>query len=424
MRMMKAFAYLGDGTAGWVEKPIPQPTGFDGVIRPLLVSPCTSDVHNVEIDCLKPGRILGHEGLGEIVAVGEGVKEFQVGEIVVVPPVTPDWRTVPSQLGAHQHCAGLITGQKLSNSEDGLLAEYALIRDLDANAARIPPGVSPEGAVMAADMLNTGLYGAELAEVRPGDTVVVMGVGPVGLMAIAGARLRGAGRIIAIGSRKAGVELARFYGATDLVNYKEGHVERQIYELTHKQGADCCICAGCGEGYYSAAVFQALDRAGKAPMLAGIDLSKHALRRAAKREKAAEFAVASVYALPVADEAVHLLLNCFSPLALEEFLRVLKPGGVYFYVVPGARHLWQLKEVLYDRPYPNEEKRTPYAGFEYLEVRAIDETIHLPDQQTISDLFQMTPYFWKTPKAGTERLAALDELDTQISFRVHVFRKQ
>lgn len=182
--------------------------------------------------------------------------------------------------------------------------------------------------------------------------------------------------------------------------------------------------AGCGEGYYSAAVFQALDRAGKAPMLAGIDLSKHALRRAAKREKAAEFAVASVYALPVADEAVHLLLNCFSPLALEEFLRVLKPGGVYFYVVPGAKHLWQLKEVLYDRPYPNEEKRTPYEGFEYLEVRAIDETIHLPDQQTISDLFQMTPYFWKTPKAGTERLTALDELDTQISFRVHVFRKQ
>lgn len=75
---------------------------------------------------------------------------------------------------------------------------------------------------------------------------MVMGVGPVGLMAIAGARLRGAGRIIAIGSRKAGVELARFYGATDLVNYKEGNVERQIYELTHKQGADCCICAGGG----------------------------------------------------------------------------------------------------------------------------------------------------------------------------------
>ena len=81
---------------------------------------------------------------------------------------------------------------------------------------------------MAADMLNTGLYGAQLADVQPGDTVVVMGVGPVGLMAIAGARLRGAGRILAIGSRKAGVELAQFYGATDVLNYKEGDVTRQV----------------------------------------------------------------------------------------------------------------------------------------------------------------------------------------------------
>ena len=80
---------------------------------------------------------------------------------------------------------------------------------------------------MAADMLNTGLYGAQLADVQPGDTVVVMGVGPVGLMAIAGAKLRGAGRILAIGSRPAGLALAQFYGATDLVNYKEDVYKRQ-----------------------------------------------------------------------------------------------------------------------------------------------------------------------------------------------------
>lgn len=243
---MKAFVSLGGGQAGWAEKEIPQATGFDGVLRPLLVSPCTSDVHNVAIDCLAPNRTLGHEGLGEIVAVGDQVKEFQVGEIVVVPPVTPNWRTVPSQLGAHQHCEGLITGQKLSNSEDGLMAEYALIRDLDANAARIPPGVSREAAVLAADMLNTGLYGAQLADVQPGDTVVVLGVGPVGLMAVAGARLRGAGRIIAIGSRPAGMALARTYGATDLINYREEDVSRRVHLLTDKQGADCCICAGGG----------------------------------------------------------------------------------------------------------------------------------------------------------------------------------
>lgn len=243
---MKAFVSLGGGQAGWAEKEIPQATSFDGVLRPLLVSPCTSDVHNVAIDCLAPNRTLGHEGLGEIVAVGDQVKEFQVGEIVVVPPVTPNWRTVPSQLGAHQHCEGLITGQKLSNSEDGLMAEYALIRDLDANAARIPPGVSWEAAVLAADMLNTGLYGAQLADVQPGDTVVVLGVGPVGLMAVAGARLRGAGRIIAIGSRPAGMALARTYGATDLINYREEDVTRRVHLLTDKQGADCCICAGGG----------------------------------------------------------------------------------------------------------------------------------------------------------------------------------
>ena len=181
--------------------------------------------------------------------------------------------------------------------------------------------------------------------------------------------------------------------------------------------------SGCGEGYYSAAIYQALAQAGREVNLAGVDLSKHALRRAAKRETAAEFAVASVYDIPVADRSADLILNCFSPLALEEFLRILKPGGVYFYVVPGEKHLWELKEVLYENPYPNTEKLTPYEGFTYLEVQSVDGVIHLPDQQTISDLFQMTPYFWKTPKSGTEKLAALDSLDTAISLRIHVFRK-
>lgn len=251
---MKAFACLDHGTAGFIDKPRPHAAGYDAVIRPLMVSPCTSDVHNVEINCLKPNRILGHEGIGEIVEVGELVRDFKVGEIVAVPPVTPDWRTVPSQLGAHQHCSGLITGQKLSNAEDGLMAEYALIRDVDANAARIPEGVSWEAAVLAADMLNTGLYGAELADVQAGDTVVVLGIGPVGLMAVAGAKLRGAARIIAIGSRPYCMELAKFYGATDLVNYKEGDIRRQVHLLTDKQGADACICAGGGETALSDAV--------------------------------------------------------------------------------------------------------------------------------------------------------------------------
>jgi 23S rRNA (guanine745-N1)-methyltransferase len=182
--------------------------------------------------------------------------------------------------------------------------------------------------------------------------------------------------------------------------------------------------AGCGEGYYSAALYQALVQKGLGPRMAGVDLSKHALRKGAKRKPGIEFAVASVYDLPVADTSIDLLLNCFSPLALEEFLRVLKPGGVYCYVVPGERHLWELKELLYDHPYPNQEKETPYEGFTYLDIRKVDGVVHLPDQETLSDLFQMTPYFWKTPRSGRERLAQTKELDVTISFRLHLFRKE
>ena len=165
---------------------------------------------------------------------------------------------------------------------------------------------------------------------------------------------------------------------------------------------------GCGEGYYTSGVYRALVRAGRSVTMAGTDISKAILRRAAKREKDVEFAVASSYHLPVADGAVDLLVNCFSPLAIEEFRRVLSPGGAFVYVVPSEKHLWELKQVLYDRPYPNQVKQTPYPGFSYREIRHVESVIHLPCQEDIHALFQMTPYYWKTPREGAERLAALD----------------
>ena len=181
--------------------------------------------------------------------------------------------------------------------------------------------------------------------------------------------------------------------------------------------------AGCGEGYYTAGIYQSLCAAGKSPRMAGIDISKFILRTAAKREKAIEFAVASSYRLPLGDKSVDLLVNCFSPLALEEFLRVLKPGGAFLYVVPAADHLWELKQVLYENPYPNEEKETPYEGFTYEEIVPVEATITLDNQTDIHNLFQMTPYYWKTPKSGSDRLAALDSLTTRIAFLIHVFKK-
>jgi len=194
--------------------------------------------------------------------------------------------------------------------------------------------------------------------------------------------------------------------------------------LSRTDDAPILLDTGCGEGYYTAGIYQALRDAGKTPQMAGTDISKAILRYASKREKSIEFAVASSYHLPLHDESVDILLNCFSPLALEEFRRVLRPGGYFLYVVPAADHLWELKQVLYDEPYPNEEKETPYEGFTYEAIVPVDSHITLKSPSDIHALFQMTPYYWKTPKSGAERLAALDTLDCRISFRIHIFKKQ
>ena len=186
--------------------------------------------------------------------------------------------------------------------------------------------------------------------------------------------------------------------------------------------APAVLDAGCGEGYYTGGIYRALLAKGKQVRMAGTDISKFILRRAAKREKDVEFAVASSYRLPVAAGSIDLLVDCFSPLALEEFRRVLRPGGAFLYVVPSAMHLWEMKEILYDAPYPNEVKQTPYDSFTYAEIRHVEQEIYLPCREDIQALFGMTPYCWKTPKAGRERLAALEELRCRISFDIHAYR--
>ncbi|MDE7221536.1 MAG: methyltransferase domain-containing protein [Oscillospiraceae bacterium] len=188
--------------------------------------------------------------------------------------------------------------------------------------------------------------------------------------------------------------------------------------------APAVLDAGCGEGYYTAGVRDALLAAGKTPLMAGIDVSKFSLQKAAKKYPGIQFAVASAYRLPAAEESVDLLLNVFSPLAIDEFRRVLRPGGTYLYVVPAAYHLWELKQVLYDDPYLNEEKETPYEGFAYEQIVPVSYSIHLPVREDILALFQMTPYYWKTSQAGAARLEKLEELDCRVDFRVHVFRRE
>ena len=103
------------------------------------------------------------------------------------------------------------------------------------------------------------------------------------------------------------------------------------------------VDSGCGEGYYTAGVVSALGQDGRTVEAAGVDISKFALRHAARRSRETEFAVGSAYHLPVSGHRADLLINCFSPLATEEFHRVLRPGGVFFYVVPAPEHLWEMK---------------------------------------------------------------------------------
>ena len=180
---------------------------------------------------------------------------------------------------------------------------------------------------------------------------------------------------------------------------------------------------GCGEGYYTTGIADTLTEAGIPAQISGIDISKQAVRRAAKRLKAAEFAVASCYRLPLADESVNVLLACFSPLAINEFRRVLKPGGAFVYVVPAPRHLWEMKRVLYEKTYENPLLMPEYDGFSHEETVTVSRRVTLPSQETIADLFTMTPYLWKTPREGVERLKALETLELETSFDVHIYRK-
>lgn len=243
---MKGFAMLGINKVGWIEKENPVAGPYDAIVKPIAVAPCTSDIHTVYEGALgdRKDMILGHEAVGEIVEVGSEVKDFKPGDRVVVPAITPDWRTIESVQGFAQHSGGMLAGWKFSNFKDGVFSELFHVNDADMNLAYLPDDISVESAVMITDMVTTGFHGSELANIELGDRVVVIGIGPVGLMAVAGAKILGASKIIGVGSRKALVEAAKFYGATDIVNYKNGPVDEQIMDLTDGKGVDKVIIAG------------------------------------------------------------------------------------------------------------------------------------------------------------------------------------
>ena len=253
---MKGFAMLKIGETGWIEKDRPVCGPMDAICKPLALAPCTSDVHTVWEGAIgeRHNMILGHEASAEIVEVGALVKDFKPGDKVLVPAITPDWNSLEAQAGYQMHSGGMLAGWKFSNFKDGVFGEYFHVNDPDGNLALIPEGVDPLDATMLSDMVPTGFHGAELADVRLGDTVLVIGIGPVGLMAVAGAYLMGASKIYAVGTRPKCREVAAAYGADEFISYKDGPIDQQILDKTHGKGVDKVIIAGGNVDTFAEAV--------------------------------------------------------------------------------------------------------------------------------------------------------------------------
>lgn len=226
------------------------------------------------------------------------------------------------------------------------------------------------------------------------------------------------------GDNKAMVAARRSFLSKGYYTPLSEELNRTVY--THINGVSYprIIDAGCGEGYYTGRLFEFLQAQGISHRLIGFDISKYALAAAAKRYKEITFGVASLFHMPVSDGFADCLLNLFAPLCPEEFHRVLRPGGILIIAAPGAQHLWGLKSVLYEQPYQNVLSDTAIEGFRLLEQRSVNEEIVVETNQDILDLFSMTPYYWKTPKEGVDRLAALDTLKTPINFELLIYTKE
>lgn len=178
--------------------------------------------------------------------------------------------------------------------------------------------------------------------------------------------------------------------------------------------------SGCGEGYYTDAIYTAL--CSRAEIL-GFDISKDAVNFAAKRCKAARFAVASAFRIPAEGESIDVLTEIFSPFSETEFARVLKNNGVLIEVIPGTRHLYGLKAAVYDTPYLNEVADFVRTGYQLEETLHLTGKLHLASARDIQNLFLMTPYYYKTGRTEQARLAALKTLTTETEFYILVYRK-
>src|SRR5271166_6489151 len=240
---MNALVYHGPGKSAWEEKPRPaiREPG-DAIVRITTSTICGTDLHILKGDlpAVTDGRILGHEGIGVVEQVGTGVSEFNVGDRVIISCVTACLKCEFCKRGMYSHCRH--GGWILGNTIDGTQAGYVRIPQADGSLYDLPDGSDEEAMVMLSDILPTGYEcGVLNGQVKPGDTVAIVGAGPVGLAVLLTAQFYSPAEIFMIDLDDKRLAVAKKLGATTVINSTDGHAAHHVLELTGGAGVDVAI---------------------------------------------------------------------------------------------------------------------------------------------------------------------------------------
>lgn len=240
---MKALVYHGPGKKLWEEKPKPsilEPT--DAVVKILKTTICGTDLHIMkgDVPTVTEGRIIGHEGVGIIEEIGSAVSNFKKGDHVLISCITSCGKCEFCRKTMYSHCEK--GGWILGNTIDGTQAEYVRIPFADNSLYPIPAGVDEEALVMLSDILPTGFEcGVLNGCVKPGDTIAIVGAGPIGLATLLTAQFYSPSEIIMVDQDDNRLEVAKTFGATHTVNSAKEDAIKKIMDLTHGKGVDTAI---------------------------------------------------------------------------------------------------------------------------------------------------------------------------------------
>jgi alcohol dehydrogenase len=240
---MKAFVYAGPGRKVLEDRPKPKlaaPT--DAIVKIVKTTICGTDLHILkgDVPTCAPGRILGHEGVGVVDEIGAAVTAFHAGDRVIVSCISSCGKCDYCRRGMYSQC--LDGGWVLGNKIDGTQAEYVRIPFADTSLYHIPAGADEEALVMLSDILPTGFEcGVLNGKVQPGSTVAIVGAGPVGLAALLTAQFYSPAEIIMIDLDDNRLQLSTRFGATGVINNKDGKAVEKIMKMTGGRGVDTAI---------------------------------------------------------------------------------------------------------------------------------------------------------------------------------------